>query len=323
MLQRMPYDNPDGLVLVWEQSPQTGKTHVVNPVNFLEWRARNHSFENIAALVQWPASLTGDGDPEQVDAIAVSDGFFQILGVRPIAGRWFTPQEDIRGNSRVVMLGEGLWRRRYGTDPDILGRQIRVNNLEATMDEYVSASVAAPRFNTILLGVFALLALVLAAVGIFGVISYSVSERTQEIGLRRALGAETGAVMHLVFAQALRLAALGAAIGLGGALGLTRLLQGLLFGVTPTDPLTFAACHSGASPATASISASTPSAPANTLKRRCSIWKRVIPVYSGKRSATAQRAWTSFPISPPMLFVSKALTGNCRLRSGWQSAKTA
>jgi len=92
-----------------------------------------------------------------------------------------------------------------------------------TMDEYVSASVAAPRFNTILLGAFAALALVLAAVGIFGVISYSVAQRTQEIGIRRALGADSGSVVRMVLAQGLGLTVIGLAIGAAGALAVTRL----------------------------------------------------------------------------------------------------
>jgi putative ABC transport system permease protein len=110
-----------------------------------------------------------------------------------------------------------------------------------TMDEYVAGMTAAPRFNTILLGGFAALALLLAAVGIFGVISYSVAQRTQEIGIRRALGANTSSVMRLVLAQALGLTAAGVAVGVLGAYGLTRLMRTLLYGITPTDVPTFAA----------------------------------------------------------------------------------
>ena len=120
-----------------------------------------------------------------------------------------------------------------------LDREIPIADVK-TMDEYVSESVAAPRFNTILLGGFAVLALVLAAVGIFGVISYSVAQRTREIGVRRALGADTWGVMRLVLGQGMGLTAIGVAIGVVGAFGVTRLLQTLLFGVTPTDPATFA-----------------------------------------------------------------------------------
>src|ERR1051325_8764968 len=144
MLQKMPFENPDRLVLVWEQSPRTSRTNVANPVNFLEWQARNHSFERIAALVPFPVSLAGDGEPEQVNAMIVSDGFFQILGVKPIAGRWFTPEEDTRGKDNVVILSEGLWRRRYGADPNIIGRQIRVNSQSVTVVGVMPASFRFP-----------------------------------------------------------------------------------------------------------------------------------------------------------------------------------
>jgi putative ABC transport system permease protein len=121
-----------------------------------------------------------------------------------------------------------------------LDREIPIADVR-TMDEYVSDSVAVPRFNTTLLGGFAALALVLAATGIFGVISYSVAQRTQEIGIRRALGADTATVMRLVLAQGMAPAAIGLAIGIGGAFAVTRLIRTLLFGVAPTDPMTFAA----------------------------------------------------------------------------------
>jgi len=120
-----------------------------------------------------------------------------------------------------------------------LDREIPISDVK-TMDEYVSASVAAPRFNTILLGGFAGLALALAAVGIFGVISYSVAQRTQEIGIRRALGADGRNVMRLVLGQGLRLAGLGIVVGTAGALAVTRLLATLLYEVAPTDAATFA-----------------------------------------------------------------------------------
>ena len=109
-----------------------------------------------------------------------------------------------------------------------------------SMTEVVSDSIAAQRFAMILLGVFAALALVLAAVGIFGVISYVTSQRTQEIGIRVAMGAQCGDVLRLVLGHGMRVALLGVAIGLAAALGLTRLLASQLYGVSAKDPLTFA-----------------------------------------------------------------------------------
>jgi predicted permease len=109
-----------------------------------------------------------------------------------------------------------------------------------TMDEVVSNSFAARRLSMILLGVFAALALVLACVGIYGVISYLVGQRTHEIGVRLALGAQRGDVLRLVLGHGARMALIGVAIGIGAALGLTRLIANQLFGVSAHDPLTFA-----------------------------------------------------------------------------------
>jgi putative ABC transport system permease protein len=108
-----------------------------------------------------------------------------------------------------------------------------------TMEEALGASVVGPRFRTLLVGGFALCALLLAAIGIYGVIAYSVSQRTQEIGIRMALGAQRSNVLGDVVVQGLRLALAGAALGVLGALVATRLLSSLLFAVKATDAMTF------------------------------------------------------------------------------------
>ena len=109
-----------------------------------------------------------------------------------------------------------------------------------TLDQVVSDTVAAPRFVTLLLGLFAALALALAAVGVYGVISYSVAQRTQELGVRIALGAERLAVVRLIVGQALVLALIGIGVGLAAALGVTRAIASLLFNVSAVDPPTYA-----------------------------------------------------------------------------------
>jgi putative ABC transport system permease protein len=110
-----------------------------------------------------------------------------------------------------------------------------------TLDEYVGQFLAPPRFVALLLGIFGGIALLLATVGIYGVISYSVSQRTHDIGIRMALGAEKSDVLKMVVGQGLKLALVGVAVGIAGALALTRFLSSLLYGVKPTDPLTFIA----------------------------------------------------------------------------------
>ena len=108
-----------------------------------------------------------------------------------------------------------------------------------TLEETLSSMVAEPRLYTVLLGSIAALALVLSLVGVYGVISYSVAQQTHEIGIRMALGAQEGHVLRMVIKRGMLLVLIGIAIGLGGALAVTRVMQTLLFGVSVTDPLTF------------------------------------------------------------------------------------
>jgi putative ABC transport system permease protein len=110
-----------------------------------------------------------------------------------------------------------------------------------TMEQALYETVALPRFRSTLMGIFAVAALLLAAVGIYGVLAYSVQQRTQEIGIRMALGANSGSVIRLMIGQGSRLALAGTAIGIGGGLALVRVLEKMLFGVKPADGITFAA----------------------------------------------------------------------------------
>jgi len=107
------------------------------------------------------------------------------------------------------------------------------------MSEVVAKSMVQPRFLSLLLATFSGIALFLAAIGIYGVMAYSVAQRTQEIGVRMALGAQRQHVLRLIFSQGFILLMIGVVSGLGGAFALTRLLRTLLFEITPTDPLTY------------------------------------------------------------------------------------
>ena len=140
----------------------------------------------------------------------------------------------VRTTVPPLSLSEAIKREIAALDPTLALSGV------SSMEEISARSVAPQRFNMVLVGLFAGLGLALAAIGIYGVISYTVAQGTNEIGLRIALGAQTRDIMRLVLGQGLTLVVLGAVLGLAGAYGLTRLMKSLLFGVSATDPLTYA-----------------------------------------------------------------------------------
>jgi predicted permease len=149
-------------------------------------------------------------------------------------GAWSAMYLVVRATQDPLNLVAPLRAAVWSLDKDLPVARVR------TMDQLLSKSVAQPRFRAWLIGLFGCAALLLAAVGVYGVVSYSVTERTREIGVRVALGARRGDVLRLVIGQGLQLAGLGVALGMVGAFLVTRLLTKLLFAVKPYDPLTFA-----------------------------------------------------------------------------------
>jgi predicted permease len=139
----------------------------------------------------------------------------------------------VRSNLSAAEIAAAIRTETHNIDKDL-----PVTNIES-FPEAMHASVAEPRFRTVLLGLFSAIALLLAAIGIFGVISFSVSRRTREIGVRMALGATPASIRHLVIGESAKLVLFGLAAGIPAALILTHFLSALLYGVTPTDPLTF------------------------------------------------------------------------------------
>jgi predicted permease len=163
----------------------------------------------------------------------------------------YVPQTQITDaiNALNVRLTPVAWVVRTQTEPHALVPAIREQLRQATglpvsdvhsMDEVVSLSAARQRFNMLLMTVFGSAALLLAAIGIYGLMAYSVEQRTQEIGIRLALGAETGQVRSMIVRQGMGLALAGVAVGIGAAWGLSRLIESLLFGVKARDPMVFA-----------------------------------------------------------------------------------
>jgi ABC-type antimicrobial peptide transport system permease subunit len=147
----------------------------------------------------------------------------------------FFEPEDLVVSTEVEPLGMAATVRRTVWEVD---KDQPVSNIK-TMEDIRSESIARQRFSMLLLGIFAVVALVLAAVGIYGVMSYSVAQRTREIGIRMALGAQKSDVLKLAVGGGLKLVLIGVVIGLVAAFILTRVMSSLLFGVSATDPATY------------------------------------------------------------------------------------
>ncbi|HXQ73801.1 MAG TPA: ABC transporter permease [Pyrinomonadaceae bacterium] len=123
LLNPLPYKDPDRLVSIWENVPEHGRWRAA-PANFLDWKKQNTVFADVAAFGGATATLTGDGDPEQLSGTAVTPGYFEVVGVQPALGRLFQTEEYQLGTDRVVILGYSLWQRRYGGDKNIINRNI-------------------------------------------------------------------------------------------------------------------------------------------------------------------------------------------------------
>ena len=127
LLAPLPFPDAERVVRIWDTNPARDIPEFSSSVpNFRSWQERARGFSGLVALGDAPANLTGGGEPERVAGVAVSERFWQVLGLPPVAGRTFSPAEEA-GGVPVVMIGEGLWRRRYGGDRALLGRAIDVN----------------------------------------------------------------------------------------------------------------------------------------------------------------------------------------------------
>ncbi|HLL74582.1 MAG TPA: ABC transporter permease [Pyrinomonadaceae bacterium] len=128
LLRPLPYKDPERLVTVWEENAKAGFPRDTPAVaNYIDWRDQNQVFEGMAAIADQSFNLTGVGEPERLTGRLVSASLFPLLGVEPQLGRAFLPQEDAPGANKVVVIGHGLWQRRFGGDPKIVGRQINLN----------------------------------------------------------------------------------------------------------------------------------------------------------------------------------------------------
>jgi putative ABC transport system permease protein len=180
-----------------------------------------------------PWEIVGVIVDEKISSLndVTSGGFYVSTEQSPVYGVGLV----VRGNLDPSALQKSIRQAVDGVNKDQALSDIR------TLDQLKTQSLGASRLQTMLVAVFAGVALLLAAVGIYGVISYSVVQRTHEIGIRAALGASTGSLLRMVLVNGLTLMLIGLVIGIAGSLAVTRLLSTLLFGVSARDPLTMAA----------------------------------------------------------------------------------
>lgn len=127
-LRPMPYAHPQQLVILWETDSNRKLTHgTTPPADFLDWRSESRSFQQMAAYQQWFFNLTGRGEPQQLPGVHVSADFFSMLGVKPMLGRSFLPEEEQYGHGNVVILSHRLWAQNFGADPNILNTAITID----------------------------------------------------------------------------------------------------------------------------------------------------------------------------------------------------
>ena len=132
LLNPLPYKDPDRLVSLWENVPTHGRWRAA-PANFLDWKKQNTVFEDVVAFGGATATLTGDGEPEQISGTAITPGYFEVVGVQPALGRTFRPEEYNLGQDRVVILSHTLWQRRYGGDKNIINRTVILDGSSCTV----------------------------------------------------------------------------------------------------------------------------------------------------------------------------------------------
>ena len=132
LLRPLPYKDPERLVALWENIPSQGQSRV-SPANFFDWKKQSTSFEDMSTYGGSAMTLTGVGEPEQLSGTRVSAGYFDVVGIKPMLGRAFLADEYEVGKGQVVILGDGLWRRRFGSDPQILNKSVTLDGQPLTV----------------------------------------------------------------------------------------------------------------------------------------------------------------------------------------------
>ncbi|MDF2774558.1 MAG: hypothetical protein K0S86_4058 [Geminicoccaceae bacterium] len=142
LLRPYQFRNYDRLVVLWDTRSGTSATDVVAPANFLDWRTQVRNVEHLVAWEGWDVTLIGSVEPERLNGFRVSPGFFELLGVRPTLGRWFAADEERPGNDRRVVISDGFWKRRFGSDSTIIGKELVLDDVAHTI-----VGIAPPNFD--------------------------------------------------------------------------------------------------------------------------------------------------------------------------------
>ena len=143
LLKPLPFKNEDRVMAIWDKNPSRGVEHnEVTMANYLDWKAQNQSFEQLALYRWWSANLTGVDTPERVQGFLITGNFMDALGAKPMMGRAFIEEENEPGKDAVAIIAYSLWQRRFGGDPNIINKEITLNTIKRTI-----VGVMPPRFN--------------------------------------------------------------------------------------------------------------------------------------------------------------------------------
>src|ERR1041385_2981736 len=143
LLNPLPFPELDRVVAVWDKLPSRGVLHnEVAMANYIDWKAQSQSFEQLALYRWWSANVTGVDSPERVQGFLVTANFFDAIGVKPIMGRNFYPEENQPGKAAVAIITHSLWQRRFGGDPNIINKTVTINPIARTV-----VGVMPERFN--------------------------------------------------------------------------------------------------------------------------------------------------------------------------------
>jgi predicted permease len=145
LLRPLPFKDPDQLVMVWESASHLGfPKNPASPANYRDWKRQTTVFQSMVAMTPRGFDLTGAREPEKLEGRRVSVGFFDLLGVKPVIGRNFVQEEAHKVGTHVVLLSHGLWQRRYGADPGVVGQALTLNRENYTVIGVMSANVQLP-----------------------------------------------------------------------------------------------------------------------------------------------------------------------------------